>query len=177
MNQVIKMVIVCMMVALCIGNAHAAKAKGQSGDAAESDLVMGVMSVDPAVIAVRPARTVDNSQPVVKVQWSPAITLKKNTPPAQQLTIAQKVAAFVVEFQGGVATHDVMGGLLAFIEGEAGWTPMYGQVSYKVENGKVAVWADKTIINGLNVSCCDEGLMIGTVSGAKMTAKTISPDH
>lgn len=170
MRQLKKQVIAGMMLVACAATVVAAKAKGQSGEAAESDLVTGVMSIDPAITAVRPARTEGSSQPGMKIQWSPAITLKKNTPPAQQLVIAQKVAAFVVEFQGGVLTQDVMGGMLVFIEGEAGWTPIYGQVGYKIENGKVAVWADKNIIDGTNVSCCDEGLVIGTVTGAKMAA-------
>lgn len=171
MNRLINMVLIVMVLAICAGNAHAgkAKAKGQSSDAAESDLVTGVMSIDAAITAVRPARTVENAQPVIKVQWSPAITLKKNTPPDQQLAIAQKVAAFVVDFQGGVATHEVMGGILVFIEGESGWTPTYGQVAYKIENGRVTVWADKYIIDGTNISCCDEGPMIGTITGNKMT--------
>lgn len=168
MARYLKLVVICLAVMVVAGSASAGKAKGKSGAAAESDLVMGVMSLDPAITAVRPARTEGGSQPGFKIQWSPAITLKKDTPPPQQLEIAQKVAAFVVDFQGGVMTQDVMGGLLVFIEGEAGWTPVYGQVGYKIEKGKVAVWADKNIIDGTNVSCCDEGLMIGTVAGAKM---------
>lgn len=168
MQRVIKISIMALMLAACLCTLATAKARGQSGDAAESDLVTAVMSIDPAIVAVRPARTIDNSQPTIKVQWNPAITLKKNTPPAQQLTIAQKVAAFVVEFQGGVATHDVMGGILAFIEGESGWTPMYGQVSYKIEGGRITAYADKYIIEGANISCCDDGPAIGTIVGSKM---------
>lgn len=168
MTQYLKLAMMCIVVTMLAGNAYAGKAKGKSGASAESDLVIGVMSLDPAITAVRPARTEGGSQPGFKIQWSPAITLKKDTPPSLQLEIAQKVAAFVVDFQGGVMTQGVMGGLLAFIEGEAGWTPVYGQVGYKIEKGKVAVWADKNIIDGTNVSCCDEGLMIGTVAGAKM---------
>lgn len=176
MNRLITVVLVCVVLMICVGRANAGKPKapGQSGSAVESDLVIGVMSLDPAVIAVRPARTEGGSQPGMKIQWSPAITLKKNTSPAQQLNIAQNVAAYVVEFQGGVLTQDVLGGMLVFIEGEAGWTPIYGQVGYKIENGKIAVWADKNIIDGNNVSCCDDGVMIGTVSGAKMVSLPLS---
>lgn len=175
MMRLMKLAVVSVVFMALVGSAYAGKAKGKSSASAESDLVIGVMSLDDAITAVRPAHTVENSQPVFKIQWSPAITLKKETPPDRQLEIAQKVAAFVVDFQGGVLTKGVMGGMLVFIEGETGWTPLYGQVGYKVEKGKVAVWADKNIVEGTSVSCCDEGLMIGTVVGAKMAALPLSP--
>lgn len=146
-------------------------------DADSAKLVNGIKNLDPAIVAVRPAHVIENSQPVFKVQWNPAVTLKKDTPIELQKTIAKKVADFVVKFQGGVLTDGVYGGMLAFLEGED-WHPQIGQVAYKVDfnnQSKVEVVADLNIINeDGSVSCCDEGEVIGYVVGNKFVEKKSS---
>lgn len=133
-------------------------------DANAARLVREMKALDPAIVSVRDARTKEMALPRFKIKWSPAITLKKGTSLEAQKKIVVKVADYVVRFQGGVGTDGVLGGIIAFIEGD-GWDPQIGQISYKV-GSQVSVYADTRIANGDgSFSCCDDGEKIGTVRG------------
>lgn len=155
-----------LVLALCV--AVTAVVADEKAD--ETKLVSGVKALDPAIVAVRPARVVEPSRAKFKIVWTPALTLKKDTPVKDQERIAAAVARYVVEFQKGVPTEDVMGGVLAFFEGE-GFITYVGQVFYRVENGRepgVYVMTARNIVDEAgNVSCCDDDKLLGRIVGAK----------
>lgn len=144
----------------------------RADDPDEARLVSGIKAISPAITQVRASSVRENARTKFKIQWMPALTLKKGLDAKQQQELAKSVAKFVVDFQGGVPTDGILGGVLAFFEGE-GWTPELGQVIYKVAedgSGKIAVWTEKNIIDKEtnNVSCCDPGSLIGKISGGKV---------
>lgn len=133
-------------------------------------LVSGIRALEPAITAVRPAYMIDYARVKFRTQWNPAITLRKGVSIEQQKEIVKKVAGFVVQFQDGVPTDGVYGGMILFVEGE-GWTPQIGQVYYKIDEnhaGKVEAWTGLNIVSEEgNVSCCNDGEVIGAVVGSK----------
>lgn len=161
---------IILVLGLLIAATQAAHA-GQA--AAEARLVSGIRALDPAITAVRPASVHEPGRGRFSVVWLPAVTIRNGTPIETQLAIAQKVAAFVVAFQGGVPTEDVLGGIVAFIEGE-GWNPEIGQVYYRVEKPArpVEVGVGVRIVDeGGNASCCEDVDGLGTIAGKGFQAK------
>ena len=59
--------------------------------------------------------------------------------------------------------------MIAFFEGSDGWTPQIGQVFYKAEGPRVEVWTGLNIVDEAsgNVSCCDDGKVIGRIANGK----------
>lgn len=162
------LIIFIFMGIIVPGRVDAAKGGAASRvSGSEEDLVIGIMSLDPAIVAVRPASVREPARPHFPIVWTPAVTLRDKTSVEAQLAIAQRVADFVVKFQGGVPTVDVMGGVIAFVEGE-GWNPEIGQVFYRVESPRASaeVWVGvRTVGEGGNISCCDDVGRIGTITG------------
>jgi len=142
----------------------------------EKKIVDGVKALDKSIISVRPSGVYEASQKKFKYQWYPAVTLKKGTSFAEEEAIAKKLAKFIADFQNGVLTEGVMGGLIAIFEGD-GWNPKICQVFYRLTFKEtdteetpptVEVWTSLTITDDSgNVSCGDDGRIIGYIVNDK----------
>lgn len=142
-------------------------AKDATGrDEKAARLVREIMALDPAIVAVRPASVREPGRAHFPIVWMPTLTLRRGTSVEAQLEIVQKAVTYVVRFQGGVPTKDVLGGIIAFIEGE-GWEPEIGRVFYRVKtpSAPVEAWVGVRAIDEKDhISCCDDAARIGLIS-------------
>jgi len=132
-----------------------------------SRMVNEVLALDENIISVRASRIKEPSLPKFQIQWMPTLTLKKGVPIEVQENIARKISGYVVDFQQGVRSKNVRGGIIAFFEGK-GWYPEIKVIKYKIKSRPVGieVWTYlRRKEKGQENSCCDDGSKIGIIKG------------
>ena len=171
MRHLYELLVAALLVLFVSSVAYSAGATVTKDD--EARLVSGIKKLDPAIVEVRPASVSEPSRASFKIQWNPAVKISKSLSIDHQKDIARKVTQFVVSLQGGVPTDGVLGGMIAFFEGD-GWTPQIGQVFYKIDEAKagdVEVWTGLNIVReDGGVSCCGDGELIGRIEGKQFVA-------
>lgn len=166
----------CVILIALLASVQVCAAKTSPYDERElvKKLVKEVGALDENIIAVRPGREKELTLGGFNIQWMPAVTIKRGTKLSRQEAIAKKLARYIVDFQGGVPTKDVHGGMIAFIEGK-GWYPKLHTVSYKVTKRKpltIEVWTgyQKPNKHG-TATCCTPGKQIGTIKNDKFVLR------
>jgi len=166
----------CLVLICLLASSHLFAATTSPSDERElvKKLVKEVGALDENIISVRPGREKEPTLGGFNIQWMPAVTIKRGTKLSQQEVIAKKLARYIVDFQGGVPTKGVHGGMIAFIEGK-GWYPKLHTVSYKITKREpltIEVWTgyQKPNKHG-TATCCKPGKQIGTIKNNKFIVR------
>jgi len=136
-------------------------------------LIYDLKQLDPAIVDVTPSRIRNEDEKFFKIQWMPALTLKKGTSREKQHEIAAKLTQYIVAFQGGVPTKNRDAGTIGFFDGENDWTPEVKNVIYRLtpinrKRSEIDVWTQIAFRDRYGrLSCCQPGARIGRIEGTQ----------